>query len=228
VSQIPVIPPSGGEIIGDAPGRRVEILSDRDPLHATVSRFGPGMEGADLHVHYEHSDLFFVLEGVLTVRLGVEDEQVAVGAGSLARVPPGVVHGFRNASDADMRYLNFHAPGRAFATYMRGLRDGVKVVYDQHDPPADGGRPISEVEVTSGGDVLTDVEAIRVERISGATELRLVYQLSSYFALEGDLELTAGAEEIYGPEGSWVQIPPGREHAVDGVFLRVTAPSSTA
>jgi hypothetical protein len=51
VSQIPVIPPSGGEIIGDAPGRRVEILSDRDPLHATVSRFGPGaVDGVFLRV----------------------------------------------------------------------------------------------------------------------------------------------------------------------------------
>ena len=69
------------------------------PLHATLSRFGPGRDGADLHVHTEHSDLFYVLEGELTVRLGVEDEQVTVPAGALARVPPNVVHGFRNASD---------------------------------------------------------------------------------------------------------------------------------
>ena len=61
-------------------------------------------------------------------------------AGTLVCVPPLVVHGFRNASDAPMRYLNLHAPGVGFATYMRGgLRDGVKVVYDQEDPPA--GRP---------------------------------------------------------------------------------------
>ena len=36
-----VIPPGGGEVIGDAPDRRVELLSDADPLHATGSRSVP-------------------------------------------------------------------------------------------------------------------------------------------------------------------------------------------
>jgi hypothetical protein len=58
-----VVPPGGGEIVGDAPDRRVEILSDRDSLAATWTRFGPGREGAELHVHREHSDLFYVLAG---------------------------------------------------------------------------------------------------------------------------------------------------------------------
>ena len=64
-------------------------------------------------------------------------------AGTLARVPPDVVHGFRNASDADERYLNLHAPGREFANFMRALRDGrtPPASYDQHAPPPDGGRP---------------------------------------------------------------------------------------
>jgi len=221
-----VIPPGGGEIIGDTATRRVEILSDRAPLHATVSRFAAGQEGADLHVHYEHSDLFFVLEGELTVRLGLQDEQVTVPVGSLARVPPGVVHGYRNASDADVRHLNFHAPGSDFATYLRGLRDGKKIVYDQHDPPADGGRPITDAEVTSG-ELLVDVDAIRVERLSGATEPRASHALVSYWVLEGDLKLTVGAEEVWAPAGAWVQVPPGHMHAVDGAVLRVTAPSRT-
>jgi mannose-6-phosphate isomerase-like protein (cupin superfamily) len=228
VSQTTIVPPGGGEIIADSPARRVEILSDRAPLHATVTRFAAGEEGADLHVHYEHSDLFYVLEGEVTVRLGLEDRQVTVPTGALARVPPGVVHGFRNASDADLRYLNFHAPGSDFATYMRGLRDGVKVVYDQHAPPEDGGRPLSEVEVTTGVDLLTAVEAIRVERLDGATEPRTVHALVSYWVLEGDLKLTVGTEEVWAPTGAWVQVPAGHTHAVDGVVLCVTAPSSTA
>jgi mannose-6-phosphate isomerase-like protein (cupin superfamily) len=226
---VTIVEPGGGEIIADSPTRRVELLSDRAPLHATVSRFAAGQEGADLHVHYEHSDLFYVLEGELTVRLGLEDEQVALPTGSLARVPPGVVHGFRNASAAGMRYLNFHAPGSDFATYMRGLRDGVKVVYDQHDPPAGGGRPRSEVEVIQdGAGVLLDAEAIRVERLEGATAPRTLHALASYWVLEGDLELTVGAEEVRAPAGTWVQVPAGHSHAVDGVVLCVTAPSSTA
>jgi mannose-6-phosphate isomerase-like protein (cupin superfamily) len=106
-----VIPPGGGEVLGDSPDRRVEILSDHAALHATWSRFGPRRDGADLHVHRRHTDLFYVLEGELTVRLGPEGESVVAPAGTLARVPPLVVHGFRNGSDAELRYLNFHAPG---------------------------------------------------------------------------------------------------------------------
>src|SRR5919198_4245201 len=144
------IPPGGGEIIGDSADRRVEILSEVDSLHATWSRFGPGRAGAALHVHRHHSDLFYVLEGELTVRLGPDGDEVPMAAGSVARVPPLVVHGFRNASDADVRYLNFHAPGTGFADYMRGVRDGTKVPFDQYPPPEDGGRPKSEAMIGRG------------------------------------------------------------------------------
>ena len=68
--------------------------------------------------------------------LGLDGEHVVVPARTVALVPPLVVHGFRNASDADARYLNFHAPGRRFADYMRGLRDGRPFTYDQEPPPA--------------------------------------------------------------------------------------------
>jgi mannose-6-phosphate isomerase-like protein (cupin superfamily) len=126
------------ELLGDAPDRRVELLCEDDALHATWTRMGPGRAGADPHVHRHHHDIFYVLAGTLTVRL--RDGEVGVPAGKLACVPPGVVHGFRNAApDAELRYLNFHAPGTGFADYMRGLRDGVRVPFDQHEPPADGG-----------------------------------------------------------------------------------------
>ena len=155
------IPPGGGEIIGDAPDRRVEILSDQDGLHATWSRFAAGREGADLHVHRRHTDCFFVLQGVLTVRLATGE--VAVPAGSLARVPPMVVHGFRNGSGADVRYLNLHAPGMAFADYMRSVRDGSPISYDQEPPPETGTLPASEARITGGEGVLADTEHMRVE-----------------------------------------------------------------
>ena len=137
------------EVVGDAPDRRVEILVDHDALHATWSRFGPRRDGADLHVHYEHTDLFYVLGGELTVRLGPDGAERAVPAGSLVVVPPLVVHGFRNAAEAELRYLNFHAPGMGFADYMRGLRDGEQVDFDQFDPPADGGRPAADAQIVA-------------------------------------------------------------------------------
>jgi hypothetical protein len=113
---------------------------------------------------------------------------------------------------------------------MRALRDGRKLTYDQHDPPAEGARPSSDAVVESGepiGDdveLLTDVEAIRVTRVRGATERRAYDRLVSYYVLEGELAL----DGLRAPAGSWLQIPPGLAHAVEGVYLSLMAPSSTA
>ena len=206
-----VIPPRDGEVVGDAPDRRVEILSDHDSLHATWSRFGPRRAGASLHIHHRHSDLFYVLAGELTVKLGPEGDETVLPAGTLARVPPLVVHGFRNGSDAEVRYLNFHAPGEGFADYMRGLSD-----FDQDEPPEDGGRPVAEAGLAAGGGVLCEAQEIAVTERSGADDDVHAHdeQVESLYALEGELVLTAGDREVRAAEGSWLQIPAGVPHRV--------------
>jgi quercetin dioxygenase-like cupin family protein len=216
MSEPVVIAPGAGEIVGDAPDRRVEILCEDDALHATWTRFGPRRDGADLHVHHGHTDLFYVLEGELTLRLGPAGDPVRAPAGTLARVPPLVVHGFRNEADGELRYLNFHAPGQGFADYMRGLRDGRRVDFDQADPPPDGGRPASEAVVGGEG---VDVEAIGIAEAWGDTGAppeppRAHPHLRAFYVLEGELALTAGDRELRAPAGSWAQVPPGMPHAV--------------
>lgn len=139
------VTPGQGEIIGDSPDRTVELLAELDPVHATISRFGPGRDGADLHVHREHTDVFVVLEGTLTLK--VEGGVRMVGGGTVVLVPPMVVHGFRNASDADVWYVNLHVPGTGFGDYMRGLREGTRVPFDQFDPPADGAGVVPSSEI---------------------------------------------------------------------------------
>jgi uncharacterized cupin superfamily protein len=208
---VTVIPPGGGEVVGDAPGRRVEILAEHDSLHATWSRFGPGRDGADLHVHYEHTDLFYVLAGELTLRLGPEGEERAMPAGTLVRVPAGVVHGFRNASDAEVRYLNFHAPGVGFAGYMRDRHDGRPAHYDQWDPPEDGGRPISEVEFGEQ----TEVDAIKLFPATvepGAAESHEDARHTDIYVLEGEL-LVSGEQAA---AGAWAHVAPGEPHTLEG------------
>ena len=205
-----VLPPRTGELLGDSADRRVELLCDDDALHATWSRFGPGRDGADLHVHHRHSDLFYVLEGELTLRLGVEDRVVAP-VGSLVHVPPLVVHGFRNAGDADLRYLNFHAPGSGFANYMRARRDGLppstdQGSFDQHDPPADGGRP-PELASIGGAELVADeieIEELRLE--PGSAHLAAVRRRLTYlYVLEGTLAL---GDDAHAEAGTWVREPP--------------------
>ena len=213
----------GGEVIGDSPERRVEILSDHPSLHATWSRFGPGRAGADLHVHRRHTDLFYVLEGELTVRLGIEDEEVVVPAGHVARVPPLVVHGFRNAGDADMRYLNFHAPGVGFADYMRALRDGRTLTYDQEPPPSDAVRPASEAQIARPP---VAVDAIAIAEVRNE-ERESSQHLESFYVLEGEaVVIIDGRGDERAPAGTWAQIPPGFPFAITGAarLLSVRTP----
>jgi quercetin dioxygenase-like cupin family protein len=225
----PVLVPAGrGEIIGDSRDRRVEILSDHEKLNATWSRFGAGRDGADLHVHRHHSDLFYVLDGELTVRLGIADEAVVVPAGTLARVPPLVVHGFRNGSDAEVRYLNFHAPGRRFADYLRARRDGREFSYDQYPPPPDGGRPPTDAVVGSN-ELIVDAPSLRIALLADVAEIAVAEtwcdpgepslpqhihneHVESFYVLEGEMTFDAGGRELRAEAGSWVQVPPGVPH----------------
>jgi mannose-6-phosphate isomerase-like protein (cupin superfamily) len=232
-----LIEPGGGEIVGDAPERRLEILSDHEAVHATWTRYGPRREGADLHVHRHHSDLFYVLAGELTVRLGIEDELVTVGAGTLVRVPPMVVHGFRNASDGELRYLNFHAPGMRFADFLRALRDGRSFVYDQEPPPPDGIRPSSDAMIGRGEAVgegvvlLTDVDEIAIAETSAPSSAPHVHDrhVESLYVLDGEVAVSIDGRELQAPAGAWVQIPPGEPHAISSRegsrILEIHAPS---
>ena len=216
-----VIPPREGEVIGDSPDRRVEMLSDVDSLHATWSRFGPRRAGANLHIHHRHSDLFYVLAGELTVKLGPDGDETVAPPGTLVLIPPLVVHGFRNGGDAEVRYLNFHAPGEGFADYMRGLSD-----FDQDDPPEDGGRPVSEVQIADGDGELCDSDEIAVAVPSDGGESD-GGGVTSRYVLEGELVVTAGGDEIRASEGTWLQVPAGVPHTVGGSarYVEVRTPA---
>ncbi len=218
--------PGEGEVVGDSAERRVEILCDRDQLCATWTRFGPYRDGASAHVHRRHSDLFYVLAGELTLLVGPEREERVLPAGTLALAPPLVVHGFRNASDADVKYLNFHAPGGGFAAYIRGEAQG----FDSFDPPEDGGRPLADAYVGTG-EVLFDKPGLRVALLVDVDEIAIVdvtsapggdaptpplhvheRHIESFYVLAGELSFTAGGEEIRATAGSWVQVPPNVPH----------------
>ena len=87
VGQPLLLVPGEGEVVGDVPDRRVEILCDRDELVVTWTRFGPRRDGASPHIHRTHSDLFFVLAGELTFLVGPEHEERVLPAGTLAFAP---------------------------------------------------------------------------------------------------------------------------------------------
>jgi hypothetical protein len=62
--------PGEGEVITEKPERTVRLLLAHDLLDVTWSRYEQGERGPEPHVHHEHVDSFFVLEGELVFGLG--------------------------------------------------------------------------------------------------------------------------------------------------------------
>lgn len=108
--------PDGGELVPRGP-RHHRILAELPELEAIELTFGPDFEGVAPHVHADHVDSFYVLEGEAEFVVG--GETFRAGPGSYVAAPVGVVHGFRNAGPGELRMLNVHAPNTGFAERMR-------------------------------------------------------------------------------------------------------------
>jgi quercetin dioxygenase-like cupin family protein len=110
------ITPEGGEKV--ARGARFHrILAEIPELEVIELCFGPNFEGVEPHTHADHVDSFYVLEG--EAEFTVEDRVFRAGVGSYVAAPTGVVHGFRNAGDGELRMLNVQAPNTGFAERLR-------------------------------------------------------------------------------------------------------------
>jgi mannose-6-phosphate isomerase-like protein (cupin superfamily) len=144
-----IVPITDGEAILRREEREISILVARDDVSITHARYSAGEQVAAPHVHHEHTDAFYVLEGELTFEIGREPETITVSSGGFVAAPPEVAHSLRNASDRPARWLTIHARDGGFAALMRGIRDGVEVEWDISAVPADGGLPASEAIVQS-------------------------------------------------------------------------------
>jgi mannose-6-phosphate isomerase-like protein (cupin superfamily) len=113
-----------GILLGQGEGEKVarahrhhRILAELPELEVVELSFGPDFEGVDPHSHADHVDSFYVLEGEAEFVMG--DEVVRVRPGAYVAAPIGVVHGFRNVGDGELRLLNVHAPNVGFADRLR-------------------------------------------------------------------------------------------------------------
>jgi mannose-6-phosphate isomerase-like protein (cupin superfamily) len=113
-----------GILLGQGEGEKVarahrhhRILVELPELEVVELSFGPDFEGVDPHSHADHVDSFYVLEGEAEFVMG--DEVVRVRPGAYVAAPIGVVHGFRNVGDGELRMLNVHAPNVGFADRLR-------------------------------------------------------------------------------------------------------------
>lgn len=117
-----LLTPGEGETRAVGAGSSVEIKAGGAETAGTLYlgevTAAPGFAGPPPHVHQHLHDMFYVLEGTLTII--VDGTGHAAGPGTFACVPPGVVHTFRNDSDAAVRLLNLTTPS-GFEHYMRDL-----------------------------------------------------------------------------------------------------------
>jgi quercetin dioxygenase-like cupin family protein len=125
-----IVPIADREAILRRETREISILVAREEVTITHACYTAGEQIAGPHVHHEHTDAFYVLEGELTFEIGREAETIAVSSGGFVAVPPQVAHSLRNDSDHPARWLTIHARDGGFAAFMRGARDGVEVEWD--------------------------------------------------------------------------------------------------
>jgi mannose-6-phosphate isomerase-like protein (cupin superfamily) len=83
------------------------FLLKRAEVHVIEERMPPGT-AEKAHRHERARQLFYVLEGELTMRFQSGD--VLVEAGASLEIEPGTVHKARNQSDEDVRFLVVSVP----------------------------------------------------------------------------------------------------------------------
>jgi mannose-6-phosphate isomerase-like protein (cupin superfamily) len=74
-------------------------------------RLPPLTAGPDLHVHANEDEMFFVLEGVMTVQVGSLLQELAPGG--LAWGARGILHAFANRAKDPLRIMIMWIPGGA-------------------------------------------------------------------------------------------------------------------
>ena len=86
---------------------------------AITAEIKPG-EGPPPHLHRDRDEYFFVLEG--TYQFAVGDIETTVGPGTMAFVPRGTVHTFKNISGSMGKLLEWTIPG-SNGDYFRAMHE---------------------------------------------------------------------------------------------------------
>ena len=230
-----VLGPGEGETISDRAERNVRILLDHELADVTWTRYEPGERGPDPHIHKQHADAWYVLEGELTFGVGPDGGTIhQAPAGTHVLVPAGVIHTFRNNGDTAARFLNIHAPSMGFAESLRASRDGREFEWDSFGPPEDGGRAAADVvvrgpgegEAILGGAAVFKAQVGDGEGTFSLSEITLppgypgpvlhrhARTLDSFYALEGTLTIRLGEdEEVEAGPGFFGAMPPATAHS---------------
>lgn len=231
-----------GERIAGAGDLGVTLLADLDEVGVAEVRSQPGGVAPPSHLHREHAEAFYVLEGELTFRL--EDGEHMVGPGTWVFVPPGVVHTFAVTGEGRARFLDVHAPSTGFGDFARGLQAAVteaelatvRAAFDQEPPPeyASSDPGLVTIARTGGaeGESITDRPGRRATILLDADELivsefaygpgecgaeRHVHRehADGFLVVEGEFAFHHRDGTSTAPAGTLLLFPPNVVHGFD-------------
>ena len=107
-----VLAAGGGRAIVGPTGQPMIVKADGESTAGAYALIeyshAAGAPGPPVHVHYEHEEAFYVLDGALTLLLG--EETVTVEAGGFAVVPRGVRHCPSNSGVVPVRFFFITSP----------------------------------------------------------------------------------------------------------------------
>jgi quercetin dioxygenase-like cupin family protein len=141
-------PPPRGEAILQHEEREITLLVARDQLTITRAKYDAGQHVAGPHIHHDHTDAFYVLEGELVFEIGHERDTISAFPGDFVAVPPGVAHSFRVGNRSPACWLTLHTPDGGFAAFMRGTRDNINIDWDIAPVPTDSGLPANNASIS--------------------------------------------------------------------------------
>jgi mannose-6-phosphate isomerase-like protein (cupin superfamily) len=132
---------------GPGEGRLLRVLNSRLEIKVGEeaglslgmfhSTFPSGTGMPLLHLHRNHTEIFYVLEGELQFQLG--DEEIHPRAGSTIVVPPRTPHCFRNAGSGDVRWLVIGSPAATITAIEEagalppGDIDAMAALFERYD-----------------------------------------------------------------------------------------------
>src|SRR5262249_47295523 len=249
-----LLDPWEGEVITDRPGRLLVVKAEHELLDVTEGRFGPGEAGAAPHIHRGHAERFYVLGGGLAFGLGPGGGRLPAPGGTLGLGRAGGIHPFANGGSGETHYLTLHAPSMSFVESLRARQhEGYEPArFDAFDPPADGGRPVSDAVVRGSGEgdaiavgasgalfkaegsegdgKLCILETTLAPGFPGPVLHRHERLVDTFYVLGGTLTLHLEDREVEAGAGAYAFVPPGVAHTFSNRsggtvrFLNVMAP----
>lgn len=107
-----VLPPGKGRIYPCGPMQSVFLADGEETgnrYSVSIWWVKPRQSGPGPHAHVDHEELFYVIDGTMTFRVG--DQHIDAIAGTFLRIPAGVTHDFENRTGERAGLLNVFIPG---------------------------------------------------------------------------------------------------------------------